>query len=64
MRYLVVLPLGDRRGARFEDLERDGDVTVGDCVLVDDLLVRVRYAVDAGEDGYDATLICTPDEPD
>lgn len=60
MRYLVVLP-PDRASAaaRFHDLECD-EVTIGDDVLVDELLVRVQSVVDVpADDGYDATLVCT-----
>lgn len=64
-RYLVVIP-PDRAGdeAQFHDVEAHV-LEVGDELLVDDLHVRVRAAVDIPpDDGYDATLVCTPDEPD
>jgi hypothetical protein len=62
-RYLVVIP-PDRPGdeARFHDVEAHG-LAVGDELLVDDLHLRVRAAVDVpADEGYDATLVCTPDE--
>ena len=60
MRYLVVLP-PDRasKAARFHDLEADR-VTVGDELLVDELVVRVQSVVHVPpDDGHDATLVCT-----
>ena len=63
-RYLIVVP-PERAGedAQFHDVEAHM-LTVGDELTVDDQQVRVRAAVELPPDeGYDATLVCTPDEP-
>lgn len=64
VRYLVVVPLDALGDVRFVDVERDDEVAVGDRLLVDDLNLCVRLAVEVAESGYDGTLICTPDLPD
>ena len=62
MRYLVVVPTSSSGEVRFEDLEVSAALATGDVVLIDALRLRVRDAVSVAEDGYDGTLICTPDE--
>jgi hypothetical protein len=43
------------------DVDAQRQLIVGDRLLVDQLLVRVHNVVH-GDEGYDATLVCTPDE--
>lgn len=63
MRYLIVVPpirAGD--DAQFHDVEAHM-LSVGDELVVDDVHVRVRAAVELPADqGYDATLVCTADD--
>jgi hypothetical protein len=63
VRYLVVIPgIRQRDEARFRNLDTDDELTIGDELIVDDMLVRVRAAVDVpADDSHDATLVCTPD---
>ena len=64
MRYLVVIP-GTRTtdGAAFHDLDSEVALEAGDELVVSDLLVRVRAAIDVpADDGYDGTLVCTADD--
>jgi hypothetical protein len=63
VRYLVVIPPNRTNAdARVRDLNSDKALTVGDPVLIDELVVRVRTATDVSSDGYDGTLVCTPDD--
>jgi hypothetical protein len=63
VRYLLVIP-PDRTNAdaRVREFDSDKTLTAGDEVLVDTLLVRVRTATQFASDGYDGTLVCTPDD--
>jgi hypothetical protein len=61
-RYLVVIPKNGDGDVAFDDVETDRDPAEGDELLVGDLLLRVQVAVAVAEDGYDGTLICTPED--
>ena len=64
MRYLVVIP-GNRTTdeAAFHDVDSEFALEAGDELVVSDLLVRVRTAIDVpADDGYDGTLVCTTDD--
>ena len=64
VRYLVVIP-GSRTSdeAAFHDLDSEFALEAGDELVVSDLLVRVRAAIDVpAADGYDGTLVCTTDD--
>ena len=64
MRYLVVIP-PERASdeASIHDLESEGQLEPGDQVVVAHMHFVVQEAVDVpGDEGYDGTLICTPDE--
>ena len=63
MRYLVVVPPGRARAqASFHEIDSERELAVGDELLVDELMLRIRAAIDVpADDGYDATLVCAPD---
>jgi hypothetical protein len=64
VRYLVVIPPDRTRPEALVqevDVDAQRQLIVGDRLLVDQLLVRVHNVVH-GDEGYDATLVCTPDE--
>jgi hypothetical protein len=64
VRYLVVIPGNRNTGeAAFHDLDSEFVLEAGDELVVSDLLVRVRAAIDVpADDGYDGTLVCTSDD--
>lgn len=64
-RYLVVVP-PERSDdeTQFADVEAHA-LAVGDRVVVGGEQLRVRVAVELpAEEEYDATLVCTPEEPE
>lgn len=57
----MIPPADGHSEALFRDVESSRELTTGDTLIVDELLVRVRLAVAVpADDGYDATLVCTP----
>jgi len=44
---------------RYRELHSPRELRDGDEVILDELVMQVRTVIDASEDGYDATLICT-----